>query len=74
MGTFYVPNEKGDARLSWNPANQDEVVVARETFASWQKKGYTTYRIDRRGAAGEPIKTFDPAASEILVLAPIAGG
>ena len=75
MGTFYVPNESGDARISWDPDVEAEVEIARRAFALWRDKGYRAYRVARRGKTeGEEIKYFDPLAPEILFLAPIAGG
>ena len=65
----------GDTRMHWDPDNSVERNCAEEQFNTLKKKGFQAFRMDRKGRkSGEPISSFDPAAKEIIMCAPISGG
>lgn len=66
-------SDEGDTRIIWDPANDDEVEVARRSFNDLIKKGYQAYRVRRGGEKGERVREFDPSM-ERLILAPATVG
>ena len=73
-GTLYVMCKKGDTRITWTRGNRSEEDAAREAFNTYLKKKYKAFKVGKRGEQGEEIEAFDPNASEILFVPPIAGG
>ena len=74
MGTLRILGQKGDSRVSWDPANTREVEEARRTFDGYRAKGFAAFRTTRQGTKGEQITVFDVRAEEVLFVPPIAGG
>lgn len=75
MGTMSAINRTGDARISWEPDNPQEVDVARAAFDSFVKKGCAMFRV--RGddwRKSDKIAAFDPKAERIIAVPPIQGG
>lgn len=72
--TLHVLDDTGDTRIEWNPANPDEVEIARKAFQTAKDKKMLTYRTRADGTAGEQIRTFDPAAERIIATRQIVGG
>jgi hypothetical protein len=65
-----MTSDDGDFRITWDPANPDEVENARQAFADLRRDRYTLYKIGegRRGRR-EVIREFDPAEGAIQVVA-----
>lgn len=66
-------SDEGDSRIIWDPANEDEVAAARDTFDKLTKKGYQAYEVRRGGGQGHRVREFD-ASLERLILAPATVG
>jgi hypothetical protein len=73
----YAKRGEGDVRLSWDPANKEEVKAAKKAFDDLLKKGYCAWRVDlpvdKRDNTTR-ITEFDPEAKEIVVLPKMTGG
>lgn len=74
MSEMTVIDKTGDTKTVWDPANEDEVAVARASFNSLRNKGYLAYRVKEKGAKGSAITEFDPEAGSIILSPPMAGG
>ena len=71
---FAVMDQTGDTKTMWDPDNEDEVEIARNTFDKLKKKGYLIYRTDKKGGTGEVMTKFDPDAARLVAVPPIVGG
>lgn len=69
-----VMGVEGDVKTIWNPQNTDEVENARETFKSFRAKRYLAFRVTGDGSQGEQMNEFDPNASKMILVPPMAGG
>jgi hypothetical protein len=74
MGELRVMGKEGDAKVIWNPENDDEVAAARRTFDDLRAKGHLAYSVREEGRKGEMIRAFDPNAGKIILAPPMAGG
>lgn len=69
-----VMSSKGDTKVIWDSENDDEVATARRTFEELTKKGYSAFKVNRKGDKGEQIKTFDAEAEKLILVPQMAGG
>jgi hypothetical protein len=73
VGTLATLNSLGDTKISWDPANADEVEAARNTFNDLRAKGFLAFKVVGK-AKGEQITAFDPEAKRIIMAPPMMGG
>ena len=64
---------EGDSKLLWDPEKPESVEQARIKFDELKRKGYLGYAVLGKGK-GALIREFDPAAGEIIMAPPMAGG
>ena len=64
----------GDTRIEWDPANKDEVKIAKKAFEAAKAKKMLTYKVDARGNRGELIREFDPTPRRIIATPQTVGG
>ena len=70
-----VMDRTGDTKTIWDPENETEVQIARETFEKFKKKGYIAFSVrGKDGEKGEQIREFDPKAGRIIMSPPLGGG
>ena len=69
-----VMGVEGDVKTIWNPQNTDETENARETFDKFRAKSYLAFRVTGDGTQGEQMNEFDPNASKMILVPPMAGG
>lgn len=75
MPELAVMGAKGDTKIIWDVANEDEVANARRTFADLRKKGYLAFRVnDDDASKGEQINRFDEEAEKMILAPPMQGG
>lgn len=75
MGEMRTLGRRGDWKLEWNPKNKLEVEQMRKTFDHNVKdKGFSAFKLDEKGNAGEQITRFDENAERIVLVPPMAGG
>lgn len=75
MGQLAVMGRQGDTKIIWDPENEDEVANARRTFNELvTDRRFKAFRVRERGAKGEAIDEFDPAAEKLIIVPPMAGG
>lgn len=65
---------KGDTRLTWDAGNEDDVDTARQSFERLTKKGYSAYRVDKKGEKQGRMDKFDPEAEKVILATPTRGG
>jgi hypothetical protein len=80
-GTMHTLGRGGDVRVMWDSNVTAEVEAARAQFETLTKprsqggQGYLAYRAQgRAGDRGEQIRSFDPEAERIILVAPSVGG
>ena len=73
-GALHVLDATGDIKLTWDPENNDETDAVRAQFDAWKAKGYSAFRVDRKGGAGERMNRFDPEARAIIMVPRMQGG
>lgn len=69
-------SRRGDTPIHWTRGVAVEETAARAAFDAMKSKGYAAYRVEpgSGGERGEILHRFDPAAEEIVMVPPIAGG
>lgn len=65
---------KGDTRLTWDAGNEEDVETARQSFDRLAKKGYSAYRVDKKGDKQGRMEKFDPEAEKVILATPTRGG
>lgn len=77
-GCISTLSGEGDFRLTWDPADPDQVANARQAFADLRRSGHALYKIEGSGPRRQRdiIRTFDPAAGalQVVAVAPNRGG
>jgi hypothetical protein len=74
MGEFRILGPEGDTKTIWDPENEEEVEIARETFDRLTKKGYNAFNVDAKGKKSTRMEKFDPSAGKIILTPPVVGG
>lgn len=74
MGELITIGRLGDLRISWNPDNDAEIKVVKETFEKKIKEGWAAFIESKYGEKGERIKEFDSDVKRIVLVPPISGG
>lgn len=69
-----VMDPTGHTTVSWRPNNDEEVEVARETFARMTARGYRAFRVGTAGRKGAQISDFDPDAKKMILIPHLVGG
>jgi hypothetical protein len=73
MAKLRVLNHTGDTTLEWDVKKPASVEVVKAQFDEIIRQGYMAFRVDSP-SSGEVIRSFDPAAKEIIMTAPLVGG
>lgn len=74
VGAMSVMGSDGDTKVAWDSDKPAEVEIARETFDKLKAKGYSAFRVNKKGDQGEEMKTFDPQAEHVIMVPRMAGG
>lgn len=74
MSELQVMGKSGHTTVKWDPDNDAEVKTARATFDALIDKGFSAFAVKGKDDKGEKLRRFDPTASEIILIPPIAGG
>lgn len=75
MGELSIMGRPGDTRIMWNPRDRDEVENARRAWDDLvRNKRFLGFRVKRDGEKGEQVREFDPEASKLIIVPPMAGG
>ena len=65
-GTLRIMDSTGDTRLLWQ--NEQEAEAVANVFMERLRNGYSAFAGDKQ------IRTFDPSASDIVMISKIQGG
>lgn len=75
MGELRIMDkDAGDLKVIWDKDNEEEVDAAREQFNKLIKKGFTAYKVDKKGEPGKKISEFDENAEKLILSPRIVGG
>ena len=74
MHSMHVLGKMGDARTTWDPDDPESVHNAERLFEGYQKARCLAFSVEEPGGGAIQIRAFDPAAQEIIVTHPLAGG
>ena len=69
-----MDKDAGDLKVIWNKDNVDEVEAAESQFDSLITKGFSAYKVDKKGEPGKMVTKFDPDAEKIIMVPKIMGG
>lgn len=69
-----VMNHTGDLKVIWDADVKDEVDAAKAQFDALKKKGYSAFKVNKKGEAGERINEFDPHAEKLIMVPAMQGG
>ena len=69
-----VLDRSGDTKTIWDPDNEDEVDIARETFRRLVAKGYAIFKVDKEGSKGVKMRDFDARAGKLIAVPAIVAG
>lgn len=76
MGQMSCLCDEGDVKITWDPANEEEVRNARQMFDRLKEKGHLFFRMSKEKPASpgaqpkeekEPARFFDGADGELIV-------
>lgn len=72
---FAVLDATGDTKHLWNSDIPAEVAAAKALFESLTAAGYSAFRVtDKKGEAGEQVRTFDPSHERLIFTPRMQGG
>jgi hypothetical protein len=66
MPSITQPNKTGDVKLSWNPANPEEVKHAKAHYDKLKSSAHIFFRISPDGGKADKLETFDENIGELL--------
>jgi hypothetical protein len=69
-----IMDPTGDTKIIWDADVKDEVDNARTTFNSLLKKGFSAFKVNKKGEAGERITEFDAQAEKLILVPAMQGG
>ena len=69
-----VMDASGDLKVIWDADIKDEVDAAKTQFDSLRKKGYSAFKVNKKGEAGERITEFDAHAEKLILVPQLQGG
>jgi hypothetical protein len=74
IGQMNIMDRSGHKELKWDTAKLDEVLVARQTFDAFMKKGYTAFGSKEKAEAKRLVREFDPTMEELVIVPKTVGG
>ena len=74
MGKLVFYGSMGHATLTWEIGEVETVREAERVFQEALEKGGAAFVLDQGLDKARRIETFEPAAAEISIVAPMAGG
>lgn len=74
MHFMHIMDQTGHTSITWDPDVDVEVEVAKTTFNSLIKKGYSAFRVGENDERGSRIKEFDPEAGKLMMVPQLQGG
>lgn len=72
---FAVLDASGDTKYIWDSTKPAEVAAARLVFDNLTSQGYRAHRVtDKKGEAGEHVRSFDPTHERLVFTPQMQGG
>jgi hypothetical protein len=65
-----LTSDDGDFRITWDPADPEQVENARQAFADLRRERYAAYKVE--GQRRTVIREFDPAAGAMHIVMHLA--
>lgn len=75
MGMMQLMDLSGDKTvIKWNPENEVEVRMARETFDRYVREHFSMFVMDEDEEQGRRLREFDPTVAGIIAVPQLRGG
>jgi hypothetical protein len=74
VGEMSIMDRSGHKQLKWDTDKLDEIEVAKETFDTLVKRGYSAFGSKTKMEAKHTIKEFDPTMEELIMVPRTVGG
>jgi len=74
IGEMSIMDRSGHKELKWKMDNPDEIGVAKRTFDTLTRTGYSAFASKTRAEAKHTIREFDPTMEEMVLVPRTVGG
>lgn len=74
VGEMSIMDRSGHKELKWDMDKLEEIAVAKETFDTLLKKGYSAFGSKEKAAAKHTLTEFDPTMEEVVMVPKTVGG
>ncbi|MBS1722800.1 MAG: hypothetical protein JSS66_07460 [Armatimonadetes bacterium] len=74
MATYTVLAGSGDLKLSYDPANKDQVAAAKKVFNDLVKKGMKVYVDTKSKSRRKEVTEFSPTQTKLVFVPQLTGG
>ncbi|GIZ51377.1 hypothetical protein NCCP691_13910 [Noviherbaspirillum aridicola] len=74
VGEMSIMDTSGHKQLKWKMDNLDEIAVARQTFDTLVKEGYSAFGSRNKTEAKQTVKEFDPTMEDVVMVPRTVGG
>jgi hypothetical protein len=74
VGEMSIMDRSGHKQVKWNTDKLDEIAVAKDTFDTLVKEGYSAFGSKTKMEAKHTIKEFDPTMEELVMVPKVVGG
>lgn len=74
MSTMNILDESGHRQVTWDASNAKEIAAAQKTFDRLLRHGYAAFGAAARTGPKHPMRAFDPAIGDVVMVPRIVGG
>lgn len=74
IGEMSIMDRSGHKQLKWDTDKLDEIAVAKETFDTLVKRGYSAFASKTKAEPKHTIKEFDPTMEDMVMVPRTVGG
>lgn len=74
IGEMSIMDRSGHKELKWNMDNIEEIAVAKQTFDTLTRSGYSAFASKTKAEAKHTIREFDPTMEEMVMVPRTVGG
>lgn len=74
IGEMSIMDTSGHKQLKWKMDSVDEISVAKQTFDTLVKEGYTAFGSHAKTEAKQAVKEFDPTMEDVVMVPRTVGG
>lgn len=74
VGEMSIMDTSGHKQLKWQMDSLDEIAVAKQTFDSLTRDGYSAFGSKTRNETKQTVKEFDPTMEDLVLVPRTVGG